>query len=77
MEYFKDSNTLPIRAHDKYLFGNVEKYCTRNHGWSKNNEDREFSNILTEGSLILIELFSKSNNIMQELVLTVKKVISP
>lgn len=34
----------PIRAHGKYLFGNVEKVCTRNHAWSKDNENNEFNN---------------------------------
>ena len=27
----------PIRVHGKYLYGNVDKVCTRNHAWSKNS----------------------------------------
>lgn len=67
----------PIRVHGKYLFGNVEKICTRNHAWSKNNENSEFNNYLTDGSLILVELFSSSLNQMQAHFLKVKKVFSP
>ncbi len=67
----------PIRAHGKHLFGNVEKVCTRNHAWSKDNENNEFNNQLTDGSLILVQLYSQSNNELQVHFLKVKKVISP
>jgi hypothetical protein len=67
----------PIRVYGKYLFGNIEKICTRNQAWSKNNENAEFDNYLTDGSLILVELFSHSRNQIQVHFLKVKKVISP